>query len=433
MRFFDFFRNRRDRAQELFVEAVAALRGGDLERGEMLLAKVLELSPDDAPALLELATARFNRRQFDSAVELVSRFIALDPSPSPQAFALRARVRYETGDFTGALDDFDAALRRRPNDVDLLLSRAAALHQMGDHAEELASYERAIRLAPDDARPYFNRGLLRSDSDAEGAIADFSAAIERDEKNARAFFGRGFLRRTRGERREALQDFQRAIFLGRFENDHLAVEWVRELHRELAEAGGPPVQGLRATWIDGAARLSEAMAPQGTNVPAPADAAEGGDLIVPPGHKVNVLHPSSKTCFARTESGVVIAQLGSGAEALDVVARAALLIPRGKPAFLVWILQPAMLDSATLFDRFLSDFTLLVERSRGTLDHCAVVPYANELHRIQMKRLADLGISVHHAAANGACFVEIHRPDGIVIGIPGSTSRRRTFPATSTR
>lgn len=418
-----FFRTQRQRARDLVQEARAALEAGNLPRGEALLSQALELAPDHADALFELAGVRFFQGRADAAIELISRCIAAEPG-RPHAHEHRGRVRHQQGDHAGALQDFDAELRLRPGDVDTLLSRGSALGAMGKQAEARASYEEAMRHAPGDARPYFNRALLLGDSDADAAIADFSAAIQREARNPLAFFGRGFHRRARGELREALQDLQQAVRLGRFDNDHVAVEWIRELHGELARAGGPPVQGLHAgtAWVGRETRLSESLHPLDGGLSP--DTGSGPEFAtVPAGYKVVVLHPDSRACFARAESGVWVAQLGDGDAAPGVVARAGVLANRGEPAYVVWVVQPGVLGSAD-FDEFFALFAAVVLQSRGTVDHSAVLPGLREAHRPRAMRLAGLGIDIRHAASNGACFLEVHGPDGIVISFPGAALER---------
>jgi tetratricopeptide (TPR) repeat protein len=410
------------RAQKLVREAFVAVRRGDTERGEQLLVEALEHLPVHAEALYQLAALRaVVKHDFDSAMELVSSCLAVEPR-HPLAYALRGRLRHERGDFGGALADFDAGLRLSPDDVEILLGRGMTLVSLGRKAEALACYERIMRLAPGDARPYCNRALLLGDSDPDAAIADFSAAIQRDPRHADAYLGRGFHRHARGERREALQDFQEAVRLVRFDKDHPAVEAIRQLHWELAAAGGPPVHGLRANvaWVERGGWLSETVDPHGLAASqAPASGDEG--LIVPEGHKVVTVHPTRTPRFGRAESGVWIADLGDGTGDLEeVIGRVMYMAVEGKPAFVVWILQPTVLRSPIIFDNFLAVFDTFVHQWRGTVEHCVVVSRGDDRDRVQMKRLADLGVSVHHSAEDGECFVEVHKPDRIVIGVPGT-------------
>ena len=142
-------------------------------------------------------------------------------------------------------------------------------------------------------------------------------------------------------------------------------------------------------------------------------------VTVPVGHKVVVVHPAPKAYFSRAESGVWIADLGAASEFTDVISRVAQVSVAGQKASVIWILQPCVLESAATFDALIGTLTTIVQQSRGIVGHCVVVPHATERHTSQMRRLRQSGVGVHYSAGDGACFVEVHKPDGIVVGMPG--------------
>ena len=83
-----------------------------------------------------------------------------------------------------------------------------------DVDEELRFYTNAIRLKPDSASAYYNRGLaLYEKAMVKGAQRDFSQAIRLHPDDADAYVGRGLVKRAKGELEGALQDFTRAIRL----------------------------------------------------------------------------------------------------------------------------------------------------------------------------------------------------------------------------
>ncbi len=72
----------------------------------------------------------------------------------------------------------------------------------------------AIRLDPDFAQAYNNRGLARQAlGDLTGAIDDFSAALEHHGQLSEAYNNRGALRMQLGQSQEALADLNEAVRL----------------------------------------------------------------------------------------------------------------------------------------------------------------------------------------------------------------------------
>ena len=83
-----------------------------------------------------------------------------------------------------------------------------------DLDEKLNSYDQAIRLKPDFAEAFNNRGLVHHEKrDLEGAIRDYNEAIRLKRDYAEAFNNRGFARYTLMDREGANRDYNEAIRL----------------------------------------------------------------------------------------------------------------------------------------------------------------------------------------------------------------------------
>jgi tetratricopeptide (TPR) repeat protein len=85
-----------------------------------------------------------------------------------------------------------------------------------DIQRELANYNRAIQLKPNDAISYHDRAFLKHTKfqDVRGALADYNRAIELDPKDTNAYSNRGFLKYTKlQDSQRALADYNRAIQL----------------------------------------------------------------------------------------------------------------------------------------------------------------------------------------------------------------------------
>src|SRR5205085_1150556 len=83
-----------------------------------------------------------------------------------------------------------------------------------DHDEQIHVYTEAIRLQPDYASAFNNRGIARkAKGDVEGAIKDYTEAIRLKPDYASAFNNRGNARYDKGDFEEAIKDCTEAIRL----------------------------------------------------------------------------------------------------------------------------------------------------------------------------------------------------------------------------
>ena len=107
----------------------------------------------------------------------------------------------------GSIADYTEAIRLHPNDAKPYIDRGLAKEKQGDLAGAIADDSEAIRLDPTNAMAYFNRGLSKANQgDQAGAIADYSEAIGLKPDYWNAFYNRGYAkanqrRSGRGHRR----------------------------------------------------------------------------------------------------------------------------------------------------------------------------------------------------------------------------------------
>jgi hypothetical protein len=144
-----------------------------------------------------------------------------------------------------------------------------------------------------------------------------------------------------------------------------------------------------------------------------------GEVIVPQGHKVVVIGPSAKPFLARTASGTWILNFGDGHDLVRGLDAVEDFIRKADKQSVIWILQAEFLDTLQDVDGFLARVRAIAATSRGKVGHCAVFAMRAAQRTDIMLAFSQLGFGVHHSAPDGACFVEVHRPDGIVAGMPG--------------
>ena len=76
-------------------------------------------------------------------------------------------MRGEPGRYDKAIADYDEAIRLNPNDASAYYERGQAWHSKDDLDKAIADYDEAIRLDPRHARAYTIRGIVLQSEEKE--------------------------------------------------------------------------------------------------------------------------------------------------------------------------------------------------------------------------------------------------------------------------
>jgi hypothetical protein len=149
-------------------------------------------------------------------------------------------------------------------------------------------------------------------------------------------------------------------------------------------------------------------------------------VTVPPGHKIVVVHPSPQAAFSQTESGVWIADFGSDREYERVFSIVQRRLQEAPDSSIIWVIQEsvvsAVVPATPILSAWLHRFHQ-VKSARGVhaeQGDIAVISPSSTNAQVLMLLLASLGVGIHQPAPqDGSVFVEVHKPEGIVVGMPG--------------
>ncbi|RPJ26613.1 MAG: tetratricopeptide repeat protein [Chloroflexi bacterium] len=126
----------------------------------------------------------------------------------------RGYIFQEANNLDETIRCYTEVMRLKPDDADAYNNRGIARRTKGDLDGAIKDYNKAIRLKPDDADAYNNRGVaLRTRGDIAGAIKDYSKAIRLKLDDAIAYDNRGNARRDKGDLDGAIKDYNKAIRL----------------------------------------------------------------------------------------------------------------------------------------------------------------------------------------------------------------------------
>jgi len=134
-------------------------------------------------------------------------------------YGIRGLMKYNLGDFTGAISDYTKTLNLRPGVAMTYNNLGNAKSGLKLYQEAIEQYNSAILLDSTDYFYFYNRGIAKYRvEDFKGAIVDFSYAIGINQTDADLLINRGIVFDEIGEYSLALKDFDKAIEL----NDGIA-------------------------------------------------------------------------------------------------------------------------------------------------------------------------------------------------------------------
>lgn len=110
-----------------------------------------------------------------------------------------------------AITDYDEAIRLKPEYAEAYNNRGYAYYWNGEAANAIADYSQAITLRPDYAYAYNNRGAAYlASGHPDQAISDFDRAIQIQPDFPQAYTNRGNAYLHKGQLDLALADFRQA-------------------------------------------------------------------------------------------------------------------------------------------------------------------------------------------------------------------------------
>jgi tetratricopeptide (TPR) repeat protein len=132
--------------------------------------------------------------------------------PTADDLFLQAGAKYKRQDYRGEIADYDQALSIDPDNAAAYHNRGVAREKLRDFQGAIADYDQALRINPNSAAAYFNRGNARSAlGDYQGAIADYDQALRINPNFTLAYNNRGLARSDLSDNQGAIADYDQAL------------------------------------------------------------------------------------------------------------------------------------------------------------------------------------------------------------------------------
>jgi tetratricopeptide (TPR) repeat protein len=156
---------------------------------------------------------RKDSNNYNGAISDFSAAIRIKPDYD-FAYFQRGSIKDELKDYYGAISDYSKAIELNPNFTSAYNNRGIAKLYLDDYNGAISDYSKVIELNPNKAGAYYLRGVAKHYlKDDNGAISDFSKAIELNPNNTDFYFNRGIIKGNLKDYNGAISDYSKAIEL----------------------------------------------------------------------------------------------------------------------------------------------------------------------------------------------------------------------------
>ena len=182
------------------------------------------VSAETAEEWFDKGVIYFRLEEYQKAIECFDKAIERDPNDA-DAYILRGLAYHGLEQYERAIEDYDKAIELDPNDAVPYYIRGNAYYYLKQYERAIEDSDKAIGLDPNDAYAYYIRGVAYANlKQYERAIEDFDKAIARDPNDASAYYKRGNAYDELNQHERAIEDYGKAIardpnFGKAYEND----------------------------------------------------------------------------------------------------------------------------------------------------------------------------------------------------------------------
>jgi tetratricopeptide (TPR) repeat protein len=163
-------------------------------------------------------------------------------------FIRRGQGYRDKDDNAHAIQDFDQAIRLKPDEWIVYNNRGYSYEITGDYDRAVQDYDQAIRLKPDDAGAFQMRCRTRADMNEklEAALSDCNEALRLIPNDKLAFYSRGFVYFRMGDYDDAIADLDKRLKRDPKAADSLYVRGLAKRRRHDIAGGDMDIAAAKA-------------------------------------------------------------------------------------------------------------------------------------------------------------------------------------------
>lgn len=126
-----------------------------------------------------------------------------------ESYFSSGKAKARSGDFKGAVAEFNKAIELNPKDINYYLQRGMALGLTEDYEGAIKDYTTVLNNDPKQVFAYISRGgVYNKLKKYEKALSDFNQALNIDPENTEAYNNRGWAKKFLGDKAGACKDWK---------------------------------------------------------------------------------------------------------------------------------------------------------------------------------------------------------------------------------
>ena len=198
-----------------FHRGISYFKGGLYKKALYDFDRAFELDPDLHIIWMYKGFTYRNMGLLEEALSSFSQYITNNPTDTTAySYILRGKMKYELGDFNGAIEDYDMAVKLKPIEEKYHYYRFVALYEAKQYKKALKSASKLIETTPDFYGYYFYKGNVYHDlGHYDSAVFMYNVAIIKNYQNSDSYFYRALSYQAEKKYKKALEDYNTAIVL----------------------------------------------------------------------------------------------------------------------------------------------------------------------------------------------------------------------------
>lgn len=206
-----------DDAELYYYRALLMFKGKSYKKALETCEAGLDLNPRYIDLFILKGEIRFEKKEYNYAIKELTEAIKLmsETNTNYNAYKLRAKSKFEVGDFKGATTDWNVYIDGVPDEEEALISRGAAKINNNDNSGAIVDLDAAIKLNSKNPVSYCYRGVAKGGNrQYVEALKDLDYAIKLKFDYSTAYVNRAAIKMASKDKRGACEDLGKADGLG---------------------------------------------------------------------------------------------------------------------------------------------------------------------------------------------------------------------------